>query len=48
MPTELPNTGPAEVALAVIVVIAIVAGIVYWQKTHKAVKRATKKAKGRK
>ena len=48
MPTELPNTGPAEIALAVIVVVAIVAGIVYWQKTHKAVKRATKKAKGRK
>lgn len=48
MPKELPNTGPAEVALAAIVVVAIVAGIVYWQKTHKAVKRATKKAKGRK
>lgn len=48
MPKELPNTGPAEVALAVIVVVAIVAGIIYWQKTHKAVKRATKKAKGKK
>lgn len=47
-PTELPSTGPAEVALAVIVVLAIVAGIIYWQKTHKAVKRATKKAKGKK
>lgn len=29
MPKELPNTGPAEVALAVIVVLAIVAGVVY-------------------
>lgn len=48
MPTELPNTGPAEIALAIIVVVAIVAGIVYWQKTHKAVKKATKRAKGRK
>ena len=48
MPSELPYTGPAEIALAIIVVLAIVAGIVYWQKTHKAVKRATRKAKGRK
>lgn len=48
LPKELPNTGPAEVALAVIIVVAIVAGIVYWQKTHKAVKRATKRAKGKK
>ncbi len=48
VPEELPTTGPAEVALAVVVVLAIVAGGVYWYKTHKAVKKATKRAKGRK
>lgn len=48
VPTELPKTGPIEIALAIIVTAAIVAGIVYWNKTHKEVRRMTKKAKGRK
>lgn len=47
-PKELPTTGPAEIALAIVVVIALVAGIVYWRKTSKAVKKATRHAKGRK
>jgi len=48
VPDELPTTGPAEVALAVVVVLALVAGGFYWYRTHKAVKKATKKARGRK
>lgn len=48
VPEELPNTGPAEIILAVAIVIAIIAGLVYWFKTHKAVKHVTKKARGRK
>lgn len=48
LPEELPTTGPAEVALAVVVVLAIAAGGFYWYKTHKAVKKVTRRAKGRK
>jgi len=48
VPTELPNTGPAEIILAVVIVIVIIAGVAYWSKTHRAVKHATKKARGRK
>lgn len=47
-PEELPETGPAEIVLAVVVVIAVVAGGVYWYKSSKAVKKATKRAKGKK
>lgn len=47
-PSELPHTGPLEVILAIVVIGMIVAGIVYWNKTRKAVKRTTKKARGRK
>lgn len=45
-PQELPETGPAEVALAIVVVLALVAGIVYWRRTSHAVKKATRSAKG--
>jgi len=48
VPEELPTTGPAEVALAVVVVLALGAGGFYWYRTHKAVKNVTKKARGRK
>ena len=48
LPEELPTTGPAEVFLAVVVVLAIAAGGFYWYKTHRAVKKVTKRAKGRK
>lgn len=48
VPEELPTTGPAEVMLAVVVVLAIAAGGFYWYKTHKAVKKVTKRAKGKK
>lgn len=47
-PKELPNTGPAEVVLAVVLILVVAAGVFYWVKTHNAVKKATKKAKGRK
>lgn len=48
VPDELPTTGPVEVALAVVVVVALGAGGFYWYRTHKAVKKVTKKARGRK
>lgn len=48
VPDELPVTGPVEIILAIVVVGLIIAGVVYWSKTHKAVKKVTKKAKGRK
>lgn len=48
LPETLPETGPAEVFLAVVLALLIVAGFFYWRKTHKAVKKATRKAKGRK
>ncbi len=47
-PKELPTTGPVEIALAVVIVIALIAGIVYWRKSSEAVKKATKSARGRK
>lgn len=47
-PEELPEAGPAEIVLAVIVVIAVVAGGVYWYKSSKEVKKATRRAKGKK
>ncbi len=48
IPKELPTTGPLEIVLAVAVVIIVVAGVIYWNKTNKAVKKATRKAKGKK
>ena len=46
-PNNLPNTGPAEVFLAVALVLVIIAGIVYFVKTRKAVQKATRTARGR-
>lgn len=48
IPEELPETGPIEVVFAIVLVVLIVAGIVYWLKTRKEVKKVTKRAKGRK
>lgn len=48
VPGQLPTTGPAEVALAVVVVLALAAGGFYWYRTHKAVKKATRRATSRK
>lgn len=47
-PSELPKTGPVEIVLAIVVVGAIIAGGVYWWRTHRDVKKTTKKVKGRK
>ena len=43
-PSEMPETGPAEVILASVIVLAIIVGGVYWYKTSKAVKKTTRKA----
>lgn len=48
LPKELPKTGPVEIILAIVILGAIIAAIVYWYKTHKKVKKTTKKARGRK
>lgn len=48
IPDELPATGPVEIVLAIVVVTLIVAGVIYWSKTQKAVKRTTRKVKGKK
>ncbi len=47
-PSELPNTGPVEVVLALVLILVIFAGVYYWYRTHNAVKKETKKARGRK
>lgn len=47
-PEELPKTGPAEVVLLVVVVLALTAGGIYWYRTHATLKRATRRARGRK
>lgn len=48
LPNELPTTGPIEIILAIVVLAAIIAGIVYWRKSKKAVKHITKKVKNKK
>lgn len=48
VPDALPETGPAEIFLAVALIIVVTAGIVYFVKTRKAVSKATRKAKGKK
>ncbi len=47
-PSELPSTGPVEVLLALVLILVIFAGVYYWYRTNSAVKKATKKARGRK
>lgn len=48
VPKELPKTGPMEIVLAVMLVLVVMAGVMYWSKTRHAVSKATRKAKGRK
>ncbi len=48
VPKELPTTGPVEVVLVIVVLGLIIAGIVYAVRSHKAVKKTAKKAKGKK
>ena len=48
VPEELPNTGPLEVGLAIVILVALAAAIAYWVHTRKAVKHVTKRAKGKK
>ena len=39
-PEELPHTGPAEIALAVTAIIAVVVGTTYWYHSQKALEEA--------
>ena len=48
-PAELPKTGPAEVALAIVAAVCVIIGIVYWynsQKELNTLKSATTSSKG--
>jgi len=40
-PDQLPHTGPTEMALSIIAVLAITIGTVYWYNSSKAVKKVT-------
>ena len=40
-PGELPHTGPTEMALSIIAVLAITVGVVYWYKSSEEVKKVT-------
>ncbi len=42
-PSEMPETGPAEIIIASVIVAAIIGGGFYWYKTHNAVKNTKKK-----
>lgn len=46
-PSSLPNTGPAEVFLAIALILVIVAGVIYFTRTRRAVQKATRSARGR-
>ena len=43
-PAELPKTGPAEVALAIIATVCVIVGIVYWYRSQKEVNTLKKSA----
>ena len=47
-PSEMPETGPAEIIIASVIVLAIIGGGIYWYKTHKAVKSTKRKVTTRK
>lgn len=47
-PEELPDAGAAEIILAVVIVVAVGAGVLYYRKSSHDVKKVTKKAKGKK
>ena len=45
-PAELPKTGPAEIALAVIAAACVIVGIVYWYRSQKEFNTLKKSATG--
>lgn len=45
VPEELPTTGPAEIALLIVVIVVIVTGLLYWHFSNKHVKKITKSLK---
>jgi uncharacterized protein HemX len=44
--TELPKTGPGEIALAIIAVVCIVTGGVYWYRSQKDLAKVQKHISG--
>ena len=47
-PAELPKTGPAEIALAIIATVCVMVGIAYWYRSQKEVNTLKKTATGSK
>ena len=43
---SLPNTGPVEIILAVVIVAGIIGGGVYYYRTQKVLKKVEGRAKG--
>ncbi len=43
-PEELPKTGPAEVALAVVAAVCVIVGIIYWYRSQKELSTLKKSA----
>lgn len=48
LPSELPKTGPREVAFAVIVIVLVAAGLVYWRHSRNVAKKLANRSKGKK
>ncbi len=46
-PEELPTTGPMEIIVATVIILAVAAGGIYWFKMSRDVKHATSRAKGK-
>ena len=43
---ELPNTGPGEIALAVVAAVCVITGVSYWYRSQKEVAEVQKGIKG--
>lgn len=46
-PTELPETGPGEIALAVVAILCVGVGGTYWYRSRKTLKRVTNSVEGK-
>ncbi|MDR3297771.1 MAG: DUF11 domain-containing protein [Candidatus Nomurabacteria bacterium] len=46
IPSELPQTGPGEIALAVVAILCIGVGGTYWYRSRKAIKKITHDIEG--
>ena len=47
-PSQLPKTGPGEIALAVVAAACVIAGVIYWYRSQKEVNMLVKHVTGKK